>query len=121
MAKVNLSNFMNWMNRVFGRYANFVLYAAIAILLNLVGVSLFKSLRIDLTEGGSFSLSRISKKAVRELAEPLTIRVFFTKNLPPPHSDTERYLRDLLNEYSIAGNNKFNYEFYDCTESKSEG
>lgn len=120
MAKVNLGNFMNWMNRVFGRYANLVLYIAIAILINLVGVSLFKSLRVDLTEGGSFSLSRISKKAVRELAEPLTIRVFFSKNLPPPHSDTERYLRDLLNEYSIAGNSKFNYEFYDCTESKSE-
>ncbi len=120
MENNQLGKFKALLNRLFGRYANFVLYIAIAVLINLVGISLFKSLRVDLTDGGSFSLSRISKKAVRELAEPLTIRVFFSKNLPPPHSDTERYLKDLLSEYAIAGNRNFNYEFYDCTESKAD-
>jgi hypothetical protein len=45
----------------------------------------------------------------------LTIKVFFTKDLPAPHNSTERYLRDLLEEYSVSANKYFNYGFYDVT------
>ena len=52
---------------------------------------------------------------VSTLSEPLTINVFFTRNLPPPHNQTERYLRDLLEEYAIRANKYFNYRFYDVS------
>ena len=105
--------------RIFGRYHTFALWLAVVVLVNLAGVFIFKSIRIDLTRGGAFSLSKVSKKVVRDLKEPLYVNVFFTKNLPAPHNDTERFIRDLLTEYSLSGNRHFKLEFYDCTEGKN--
>ncbi len=91
----------------------FMIYLVVVILLNLAAVTLF--FRVDLTSQKLYSLSAASKKAVSTLSEPLTIKVFFTKNLPAPHNTTERYLRDLLEEYSIYANKYFNYTFYDVS------
>jgi ABC-type uncharacterized transport system involved in gliding motility auxiliary subunit len=82
-------------------------------LINAVGLTLF--FRIDLTGNKIYSLSEASKIVVSNLSEPLTINVFFTKNLPAPHNNTERYLHDLLEEYAIHANNYFNYRFYDVS------
>ena len=95
------------------RYYKFLLYVIIVVLINIAGASLF--FRIDLTSSGRYSLSKVSKEVVSTLSEPLTIKVFFTKNLPAPYNDIERYLNDLLQEYAVAGNRYFNYEFYDVT------
>ena len=102
----------------FKKYFNVILYIAIIISVNAVGIKLFKHFRFDLTRNKSYSLSEVSQEVVRGLADPLRIRVFFSKNLPPQHAGTERYLRDLLPEYAIHANNYFNYTFYDCTEGK---
>jgi ABC-type uncharacterized transport system involved in gliding motility auxiliary subunit len=110
---------MSFLQRTFGKYANFVLVLAVVVLLNAAGITLFKYFRLDLTRGGAYTLSKISKQVVRDMHDPLYIYVFYTKNLPAPHNDTERALRDLMTEYSISGNRNFHYEFYDCTESKN--
>jgi hypothetical protein len=52
---------------------------------------------------------------VSTLSEPLTINVFFTKNLPAPYNNIEKYLHDLLEEYAISSNKYFNYRFYDVS------
>jgi ABC-type uncharacterized transport system involved in gliding motility auxiliary subunit len=57
---------------------------------------------------------------VSTLSEPLTINVFFTRNLPAPHNNTERYLHDLLEEYSIYANQHFNYRFYDVSPEEGD-
>jgi len=57
---------------------------------------------------------------VATLSEPLTINVFFTKNLPAPHNNTERYLHDLLKEYSVYANEHFNYRFYDVSPEEGD-
>ena len=104
-----------------GRMSNrirFLLYLAVVVLLNLVGTTLF--FRIDLTANKIFSLSQASREAVADLSDPLTIKVFFTGDLPAPYNNTERYLRDLLAEYAVAGNRYFNYRFYDVSEGKGE-
>jgi ABC-type uncharacterized transport system involved in gliding motility auxiliary subunit len=85
----------------------------VVILINIVGISLF--FRLDLTGNKIYSISDASKEAVATLSEPLTIKVFFTKNLPAPHNNTERYLRDLLGEYAIYANKYFNYNFFDVS------
>jgi ABC-type uncharacterized transport system involved in gliding motility auxiliary subunit len=85
----------------------------VILLINAVGLTLF--FRIDLTGNKIYSLSEASKIVVSNLSEPLTINVFFTKNLPAPHNNTERYLHDLLEEYAIHANNFFNYRFYDVS------
>jgi ABC-2 type transport system permease protein len=96
----------------------FLMYAAAVVLLNLVGASLF--VRFDLTGDRLYSISSISKNTVRNLSEPLTIHVFFTRNLPAPHNNTERYLEDLLKEYALAGNRFFNYRFHNVSAQDEE-
>lgn len=100
------------------KYYKFLLYLIIIILVNLVGVSLF--LRIDLTSNNLYSLSKASKKAVSTLNEPLTINVFFSKNLPAPYNNIERYLHDLIEEYSIRSNNYLSYRFYDVSAKEGD-
>jgi len=91
----------------------FLMYGIVIILINLVGASLF--VRFDLTRDRLYSISSISKKTVSTLSEPLTIHVFFTRNLPAPHNNSERYLEDLLKEYAIAANPFFNYRFHNVS------
>ncbi|MBF0199899.1 MAG: GldG family protein [Desulfamplus sp.] len=98
-------------------WIKFMLYAVVAVLINIVGITLF--FRVDLTSNRIYSLSQASHKVVENLSEPLTIKVFFTKNLPAPHNNTERYLMDILQEYAAKGGKKFNYRFYDVTAGES--
>ena len=95
------------------RYMKFTVYLAAIVLINLVAATLF--FRVDLTANRVYSLSKVSKKVVSTLKEPLTINVFFTSNLPSPYNTVEQYLKDLLGEYSLNANTYFNYRFYDVS------
>ncbi|MFC1891828.1 GldG family protein [Thermodesulfobacteriota bacterium] len=94
-----------------GVYFKFLTYIVTLVLINVAGITLF--FRFDLTENRIYSISEASQKVVSTLSEPLTVNVFFTKNLPAPHNNTERYLHDLLEEYAIKANQHFNFRFYD--------
>jgi ABC-2 type transport system permease protein len=100
-------------NRLSGNYIKFFIYLIAVILINVAGITLF--FRLDLTRNNVYSISEASRRVVSTLSEPLSINVFFTKNLPAPHNQTERYLRDLLQEYAIYANKYFNYRFYDVS------
>ena len=100
------------------RHVRFLMYLAVVVLVNLAGATLF--LRLDLTANKAYSLSEASRKAVATLSDPLTVKVFFTGQLPAPYNNIERYLRDLLAEYSVAGNRYFNTQFFDVSEGKGE-
>jgi ABC-type uncharacterized transport system involved in gliding motility auxiliary subunit len=96
--------------KISAKYFKFFVYLIVIVLLNLVGLTSF--FRWDLTENQLYSISAASKRVVSSLSEPLTVKVFFTRDLPAPHNTTERYLHDLLEEYSIYGNRYFNYQFF---------
>jgi len=106
------------MKNIFGNYFKLFIYLIIIVLINLVGATLF--FRLDLTKNNLYTISEGSRKVVSTLSEPLTINVFFTKDLPAPHNNTERYLHDLLEEYARNGNRFFNYRFFDV-DPESEG
>jgi ABC-2 type transport system permease protein len=99
-------------------HIKFILYMAVIVLVNIVGLTLF--FRADLTASKIFSLSGASKNAVATLSEPLSIKVFFSKNLPAPHNNTERYLRDLLDEYAARAGRLFNYQFYNVSSEEGD-
>jgi gliding motility-associatede transport system auxiliary component len=101
-----------------GKYLKFIIYLVVVVLVNVAGITLF--FRMDLTKNQIYSISAASKKVVATLSEPLTINVFFTKDLPSPHNNTERYLHDLLAEYAIHADNFFNYRFYDVNPEEGE-
>jgi len=108
---------MNTMHKS-SKYTKFITYAVVVVLLNAAGLTLFK--RMDLTADKLYSISDASKTVVSTLNEPLTINVFFTKNLPAPHNSTERYLHDLLSEYAASANQNFNYRFYDVSPDQGD-
>ena len=101
-----------------GQYFKFIIYLVIVVLVNVAGITLF--FRADLTANKIYSISDASKKVAATLSEPLTIKVFFTKDLPPPYNNTERYLHDLFEEYAIYGNKFFNYRFYNVSAEEGE-
>lgn len=95
-----------------------MIYLLVIVLVNVAGIMLF--FRIDLTKNKVYSISAASKKVVATLSEPLTINVFFTKDLPSPYNNTERYLHDLLAEYAIHADKFFNYRFFDVSPEEGE-
>ncbi|GAB4221371.1 MAG: hypothetical protein Kow00102_16750 [Spirochaetota bacterium] len=97
-------------------YSQYILYGVIIVLINLVGLTLY--FRVDLTKNSVYSLSPISKEVVSSLEEPLTIKIFFNKDLPAPYNAVYRYLQDMMVEYDNAGNRYFHYEFVDVEKQK---
>ncbi len=98
--------------------SDFFLFVITLILANLVFSKAFW--RIDLTSSNSYSLSKSSKQVVKTLEQPLSIKVFFTNNLPAPYNTVEQYIRDLLIEYKNAGNSNFSYESFDMSKEENE-
>ena len=63
------------------------------ILLNLISRDNFH--RFDLTDNKKFSLSPSSKTIVSKLDDRLTIKVYFSDDLPSELGNTRRFLQDL--------------------------
>ncbi|BBB31807.1 antibiotic transport system permease protein [Thermotomaculum hydrothermale] len=99
--------------------ARIALYLVLLIVLN-IAENASSTFRFDLTQNKIYSLSKVSKDSVKQLVEPMTVKVFFSKNLPAPYNGIEQYLKDLLEEYSIYGGDKFNYQFYDLSSKEGE-
>ena len=83
--------------------------AAIIVLLNVLGIFFFG--RADVTKNRLFSLSDGSKRVVQGLEDNLEVTAYFTKDLPPPFNATERYVRDILDEYQSASKGKLKFRF----------
>lgn len=85
-------------HRGHAKYIKFAMYVTVIVLINIIATGIF--FRIDLTRNRVYSLSPISKEVVDTLSEPLTVKVFFSRDLPAPYNTNAQYLRDLLNEYA---------------------
>ena len=72
-----MKKILNWLK---GPKSDFILFIALLILLNIVSSNLF--VRFDLTKPNSYSLSKGSQTLVKNLEQPLSVRVFFDDNLP---------------------------------------
>lgn len=96
-----------------------VIIAVILIVLNLISVNLFG--RVDLSEGNIYSLSESSKDIVRGLDDRITIKCYFSDDIPQPYNANARYLRDQLAEYKAYAGGNLNYVFIDpAKEGKEE-
>ncbi|MBT7615798.1 MAG: GldG family protein [Calditrichaeota bacterium] len=90
--------------------------AVLLIVANLLVLNIWTSRmfgRIDLTENKVYTLSDVTKEIIRELEEPLTIKAYFTKDLPAPYNNISRYVEDQLAEMKAYGKGKFRFEFLD--------
>lgn len=94
----------------------------ILILANLVFLNLWTSQlfgRIDLTENRMYTLSDVTRDILRELDETLTIKAYFTKDLPPPYNNIARFVEDHLAEMKAYGGGKFRFEFLDPEDEEA--
>ncbi len=98
--------------------SDFVLFLILLVLLNFVASNAY--VRADLTKQKSYSLSKASKTLVKNLDEPVSIRVFFDKNLPAQYSAITQYVEDLLDEYKRAANKNFTVSFMDLSKQDNQ-
>lgn len=90
----------------------------ILILLNIVSIRIFG--RMDVTRNRLFTLSDASKQFMRDLDDRVTIKAYFTEDLPSPYNMNRRAVLDQLNEYKAYAKGNFQFEFIDPTGEKGE-
>ena len=109
-----MKKLINWIK---SPKSDFVLFIFLLVLLNLAGHKSF--LRFDLTAPKSYSLSAASKSVVKNLQEPLSVRVFFDDNLPNQYNVVAQYVKDILTEYKGAANKNFTVSHMNLNDPKN--
>ena len=69
--------------------------------------------RADITQGNMYSLSEATRQYLNQLQEPLLIRGYFSAQTHPLLAPLVPQLRDLLEEYAVAGKGRVRVEFVD--------
>lgn len=95
-----------------------LLVLGILILVNFISVRIFN--RIDLTKAGVYTLSDASKALVRNLDDRVTVKAYFTEDLPAPYNNNRRAVLDILNEYKAFAKGNLHYEFINPEGEKNE-
>jgi ABC-2 type transport system permease protein len=75
------------------------------------------SFRSDMTQGSIYSISDATRSYLQQLREPLLIRGYFSAQTHPLLAPLVPRLRDLLEEYAVAGGGKVRVEFVDPAEN----
>lgn len=96
--------------------SNLLVIIAIIIVVNLIALRVFT--RVDLTENRIYTLSEASRRTVANLEDRLTVKAYFTKDLPPPYNANARYIRDALEDYRSYGKGHFHFEFIDPADEE---
>jgi gliding-associated putative ABC transporter substrate-binding component GldG len=94
---------------------NFIIYSfvlfAVLVLLNMISRNKF--FRWDLTDNKMYSLSESSKSVVSKIDDLMTLKVYFSNNLPGEYGNNRRYLQDILEEYAAFSDGNLTFEFYE--------
>jgi gliding-associated putative ABC transporter substrate-binding component GldG len=88
-----------------------ILLFAILTLVNFLSLDSF--VRLDLTQNKEFTISAASRNLLGNLPDPLNIKVYFSRNLPPYLVGIQRRVQDLLDEYRAYSGGKLRVEFID--------
>ncbi|MGD8908915.1 MAG: Gldg family protein, partial [Chromatiales bacterium] len=69
--------------------------------------------RADMTQGNIYSISEATRSYLAQLREPMLIRGYFSAQTHPLLAPLVPRLRDLLEEYAVAGEGRVRVEFID--------
>ncbi|MDD5091638.1 MAG: Gldg family protein [Candidatus Wallbacteria bacterium] len=92
------------------------LFSTAVLFLFLITINLlayFRFFRIDLTEDRLYSLSGPTIKLLSGLDDIVSIKCFFSSDLPPAYRNIEEHVRNILNDYKAYGGSRLNIEFLD--------
>ncbi|WP_428488536.1 Gldg family protein [Rhodopila sp.] len=90
--------------------------AAIAIGINMFADARLANAQLDLTQGHIYTLSSGTKQILAGLKEPVTLRLFYSRQLGstvPAYGSYADHVREMLRDYAAASNGKVHLEFYD--------
>jgi len=99
-----------------------VIYAL--VILGLLGVVNYISTKVfvrsDLTEQKVYSVSKATKTILRNLDDIVSIKVYFSKNLPANVRPLEADVHDMLSEYKAYAGKNLRITYEDPTKSEEE-
>lgn len=98
-------------------FSTTALVVGILVLVNLLAYEYH--LRVDLTEDNQYTLSAATKSILNDLEEPVTVKAYFSKDLPPNIVKTRHDFQDLLIEYANLSDHQVVYEFINPNEKES--
>jgi gliding-associated putative ABC transporter substrate-binding component GldG len=75
--------------------------------------------RLDLSEGKEYTLSNATKNILKSLDKPVTITVYFSKDLPPNIGNISGNLKDMLIEYGNRSKGMVVYKFVNPNENEA--
>lgn len=87
------------------------LIVGIIVLVNFISDQLY--FRLDLTEDNRYTLSQATEDILKDIEEPVTVKAYFSENLPPNIAKTRRDLQEMLVEYSNISEGMLVFEFLD--------
>lgn len=77
-------------------------------------------LRVDLTKGGLYTLSSSTKGILKGLDDVVTVRLYFTNDLPPALAPLKREVDDILAEFKSVAGSRLQVEYFDPGSSPAE-
>ncbi len=76
--------------------------------------------RADLTHDREFTISKATRDVLRGLDDVVTIKVYFSKKLPPNLATLRRNIDDILRGYQAYSHGKIRVEYIDPSEKPEE-
>lgn len=98
-------------------FSTTALIIGIVIVLNLLADEYH--FRLDLTEDQQYTLSQATRDILEDLEEPVTVKAYFSEELPPNIIKTRKDFRDLLVEYANISDDQLVYEFIDPNKEEN--
>src|SRR4030042_1683973 len=96
-----------------------LLIIAILIILNIIANQFY--FRLDFSEGKQYTLNKATKDILKNLEEPVTVKAYFSEDLPPQLLQTRRDFQDMLVDTRKISNGQVIYEFINPTvDEKTE-
>jgi gliding-associated putative ABC transporter substrate-binding component GldG len=92
-------------------YITTLLVVGIVLIVNLISQDFF--LRLDFTQGKQYTMSKATKEILRNLEQPVTVKAYYSENLPPDVAKGKKEMKELLIEYSNISKGNLVYEFLD--------
>lgn len=98
-------------------YLTIGLIIAILLVLNLLSNEFH--LRFDLTDEKQYTLSEATKDILKNLEEPVTVKAYFSEDLPPNVIKARQDFQEMLVEYASLSDGLLLYEFINPNENEA--
>lgn len=97
-------------------YTSILLVFGILLLVNFISNEFY--IRLDFTEDQRYSLSEATENILEAVDNPVTVKAYFSEDLPPDIAKVRRDFRDMLVEYANLSDGMVVYEFINPNEEQ---